>query len=148
MRHRRVKNQRLAAAGYVWIFGALPSPQVKAEYDRRRARSEASKNADLLVLRHQLDVLRRQVARPHLSWADRAVIAGLARLLPKALLGHLFITPGTLLRWHADLVKRRWTYQRRSPGRTPTRPNVRDLVLRMAAENPVGLRKSSLQLAG
>ncbi|MEU1626996.1 integrase core domain-containing protein [Streptomyces sp. NPDC020096] len=100
------------------------------------ARSEASKNAEILVLRHQLAVLRRQIARPKLSWEDRAVIAGLARLLPKALRGHLFVTPGTLLRWHADLVKRRWTYKRRGPGRPPTRPNVRELVLRMAAENP------------
>ncbi|MFC3582260.1 integrase [Streptantibioticus rubrisoli] len=100
------------------------------------ARSEASKNAELLVLRHQLAVLCRQVVRPKLSWADRAVIAGLARPLPKALRGHLFVTLGTLLRWHADLVKRRWTYKRRGPGRPPTRPSVRELVLRMAAENP------------
>jgi putative transposase len=101
------------------------------------------------VLRHQLAVLRRQVARPRLSWADRAVIAGLARLLPKALRGHLFITPGILLRWHADLVKRRWTYKRRGPGRPPTRPSVRELVLRMAAENPTwGYRRIAGELAG
>jgi hypothetical protein len=60
------------------------------------ARSKASKNAEILVLRHQLAVLRRQVTRPQPSWADRAVIAGLARLIPKALRGHLFVNPGTL----------------------------------------------------
>ncbi|GAA3143421.1 helix-turn-helix domain-containing protein [Streptomyces rectiviolaceus] len=99
------------------------------------ARSEASKNAEILVLRHQLAVLRRQIVCPHPSWADRAVIAARARLLPKTLRGHLFVTPGTLLRWHSDLVKRGWIYKRRSPGRPPTGPTVRELVLRMAAEN-------------
>ncbi|MGW6022495.1 hypothetical protein [Streptomyces sp. NPDC055099] len=63
-------------------------------------------------------------------------MAALARLLPKALRGHLFVPPATLLRWHIGLVKRRWTYKRRGPGRPPTRPSVRELVLRMAAENP------------
>ncbi|MFG2648983.1 integrase [Streptomyces sp. NPDC048436] len=62
------------------------------------ARSKASKNAEILVLRHQLAVLRRQVARPQPLWADRAVIAALAGLRPKALRGHLFVTPGTVLR--------------------------------------------------
>jgi len=100
------------------------------------ARSEASKNAEILVLRHQLTFLRRQVGRPHPSWADRSVIAALSRLLPKDLRGHLFVTPGTLLRWLSGLVKRRWTYKRRGPGRPPTPPTVRELVLRMAAENP------------
>ncbi|MFE6165212.1 integrase core domain-containing protein [Streptomyces sp. NPDC056486] len=112
------------------------------------ARSEASKNAEVLVLRHQLAVLRRQVLRPQPSWADRAVIAALSRLLPKVLRGHLFVTPGTLLRWHSDLVKRRWTYQRRGPGRPPTPPTVRELVLRMAAENPHwGYRRIAGELA-
>ncbi|MFC9493551.1 integrase core domain-containing protein [Streptomyces sp. NPDC056982] len=111
-------------------------------------RSEASKNAEILVLRHQLAVLRRQVARPKLSWADRAVIAGLVRLLPKALHGHTFVTPGTLLRWHADLVKLRWTYKRQGPGRPPTQPAVQALVLRIAAENPAwGYRRIAGELA-
>ncbi|MGW6054503.1 integrase core domain-containing protein [Streptomyces sp. NPDC055189] len=113
------------------------------------ARSEASKNAEVLVLRHQLAVLRRQVLRPQPSWADRAVIAALSRLLPKDQRGHLFVTPGTLLRWHSDLVKRRWTYKRRGPGRSPTPPTVRELALRMAAENPHwGYRPITGELAG
>jgi putative transposase len=86
------------------------------------ARSPASKDAEILVLRHQLAVLRRQVAAPRPSWADRAIISALARLLPRHRRHHLFITPRTLLRWHADLVKRRWTYPKRGPGRPPTRP--------------------------
>lgn len=86
------------------------------------ARSEASKEAEILVLRRQLAVLRRQVARSRLSWADRAVIAALARVLPRSRRVELFVTPGTVLRRHADLVKRRWTYKRTQPGRPPTRP--------------------------
>jgi putative transposase len=84
-------------------------------------RSDVSKNADILVIRHQLAVLRRQVARPRPSWADRALICALARLLPKPRRIGLLVTPGTLLRWHADLVKRRWTYKRNTPGRPPTK---------------------------
>src|SRR4051794_27613487 len=86
------------------------------------ARSQASKDAEILVLRHQLAVLRRQVAAPRPSWADRAILSALARLLPRHRRHHLFITPRTLLRWHADLVKRRWTYPKHRRGRPPTRP--------------------------
>jgi putative transposase len=96
------------------------------------ARSDASKAAEILVLRHQLAVLRRQVARPRPSWADRAVIAALTRLLPRSRWADSFVTPGTVLRWHADLVKRRWTYKRTRHGR----PTIRELVVRPAAENP------------
>ncbi|WP_219911951.1 hypothetical protein [Nonomuraea fuscirosea] len=100
------------------------------------ARSQASKDAEILVLRHQLGVLRRQMAVPRPSWADRAILSALARLLPRRRRCHLFVTPRTLLRWHADLVKRRWTYPRHGPGRPRIRPTIHALVLRLAAENP------------
>jgi hypothetical protein len=100
------------------------------------SRSDASKQAEILVLRHQVAVLGRQVARPRLSWADRAVIAALARLLPNSRRVGLFVTPGTVLGWHADLVTRRWTCKRTRPGRPPMRSTIRELVVRMAAENP------------
>src|SRR4051794_38381078 len=99
-------------------------------------RSDVAKQAEILVLRHQLAVLSRQVARPRPSWADRAVIAALMRLLPRSRRIGLFVTPGTVLRWHADLVKGRWTYKRTRPGRPPTCLTICQLVLRMAAENP------------
>jgi transposase InsO family protein len=112
-------------------------------------RSDVSKDAEILVLRHQLAVLRRQVTRPKPSWADRTLISALVRLLPKPRRIGLLITPGTLLRWHADLVKRRWTYKRTTPGRPPTRPTIRALVLRLAAENPTwGYRRIAGELAG
>src|SRR3954468_3099369 len=100
------------------------------------ARSDAAKQAEILVLRHQLAVLRRQVARPRPSWADRAVIAALTRLLPRSRRIGSFVASGTLLRWHTDRVKRRWTCKRALPGRPPMRPTIRELVLRMAAEIP------------
>src|ERR1019366_9175654 len=113
------------------------------------ARSEASKDAEILVLRHQLLVLRRQAGAPKPSWADRAIICALVRRIPRARRLCLFVTPRTLLRWHADLARRRWTYPRREPGRPPTRPVIRALVLRLAAENPTwGYRRITGELAG
>jgi putative transposase len=79
-------------------------------------------------------VLRREVARPHVDWADRAVQAGLARLLPRAIWRGLFVRPA-MLRWHRDLVRRRWTYPHRR-GRPAITREIRDLVLRLAREDP------------
>ena len=113
------------------------------------ARSEASKDAEILVLRHQVLVLRRQVRAPKPSWADRAIISALGRRIPRTRRLCLLVTPRTLLRWHAHLVSRRWTYPRRGPGRPPTRPTIRALVLRLAAENPAwGYRRITGELAG
>jgi putative transposase len=96
-------------------------------------RSEASETAEILVLRHQVGVLRRQVTRPGQTVH---LISALARLLPKTRRRHLFVTPGTLLRWHADVITRRWTAKHQQPGRPPTSPPLRRLILRLAGENP------------
>jgi putative transposase len=99
-------------------------------------RGEAAKDVELLVLRHEVALLRRQVARPALQPADRVLLATLSRRLPRARWAAFFVTPATLLRWHRELVARKWTYPRRNPGRPPLRREIRDLVLRMAADNP------------
>jgi transposase InsO family protein len=112
------------------------------------SRSETTKTAEILLLRHENAVPRRHVKRPHRSWADRALISALAALLPKARRTHLFITPTTLMRWHRTLVKRHWTHPHRRPGRPSIRAEVRRLVLEMANDNPTwGYRRIHGELA-
>jgi putative transposase len=102
----------------------------------RGRRAEFAKDVELVLLRHQLSVLARQHQRPRLRPADRAFIAALARLLPHRRRHGLVVTPATLQRWHRELVRRKWTYPRRKPGRPPTGRALQELVLRLARENP------------
>jgi putative transposase len=109
-------------------------------------RSKASKDAEIIVLRHEVGVLRRQVSRPKPDWADRAVLAALARPLPTVLRAHLLATPGSLLAWHRRLITSKWTYPSR-PGRPRTSEDIRDLVLRPGAGEPrVGYRRVHAEL--
>jgi putative transposase len=114
-------------------------------------RSDDVKNTEILVLRHQIAILQRQVRSPRLTWADRAVLAALTRRLSTANRRQLslIITPRTLLRWHAELLRRHWTYGRRTPGRPRTGPAIRRLALEMARDNPTwGYRRICGELTG
>src|SRR4051812_11218658 len=113
------------------------------------ARSDATKDVEILLLRHEVAVLRRHHPHPRLTWVDRALLSALSRLLPPPLRRLRLLSPRTLLRWHAQLVARRWTYPRRRPGRPPVAPPIRALVLRMARENPRwGYRRIQGELVG
>jgi transposase len=102
----------------------------------RTRSSELAKDVELLVLRHQLVILGRQERRASLRPADRAFLAALTRVLPQRRRHGLIVTPQTLLRWHRELVRRKWAQPRRSPGRPAVDERIRLLVLRFARENP------------
>jgi putative transposase len=113
-----------------------------ATWLRLSRREEAWRIAEILILRHQLAVLQqRQPCRPKLNWADRALLATLLGVIPTARRHglRLLVTPDTIVRWHCDVVRRRWgaRFIRGRTGRPATRRNVRALVLRLARENPV-----------
>ena len=121
---------------------------------RLSRREEAWKTAEILLLRHQLAVMqRRQPRRPNLDWADRALLAILLSVIPKARRHglRLLVTPDTILRWHRDIIRRRWAARsiRGRTGRPATRRNIRALILRLARENPGwGYRRIHGELAG
>jgi putative transposase len=100
------------------------------------ARGEAAKDLELLVLRHQLTVLRRQLPRPKLEPADRALLAAVSRALPRSRWSCFFVRPETLQRWHRHLIAGAWTYPHRQTGRPPLDQDVQQLIIRMAEENP------------
>jgi putative transposase len=116
---------RLVYLFMVRVFGWLTLP----------ARSDTAKDAEILVLRLEVAVLQRQVTRPRLDWADRAVLVAMARMLPDRLRLHRIVTSGTLLAWHRRLAKRKWTYPS-APGRPPVPEVLRALVQQLARENP------------
>lgn len=101
-----------------------------------RLRSDAHKDVQIAVLRHELGILRRQVKRPKYSPADRAVLATLGQLLPRRLWHDLLVRPETIMRWHRRLVAAKWTYLQRRPGRPVLDQHLVDLIVRLARENP------------
>jgi putative transposase len=100
------------------------------------ARGDAAKDLEILVLRHQLTVLRRHVARPRLEPTDRALLAAVSRALPPGRWSCFFVEPETLLRWHRRLVADAWTYPRRGQGRPTLDHGIQELIIRQTKENP------------
>jgi hypothetical protein len=98
-------------------------------------RSKELKELEIVVLRHELAILRRKTRRPTITAVDRLFLGAASRLLPRARWRSFIVTPGTLLRWHRRLVAKRWTFAR-PVGRAPMRREIRDLVLRLARDNP------------
>ena len=116
---------------------------------RLAVRSGRSRDLEIIVLRHQMTVLRREVKRPAVTDGDRSLLAVIAQALPRPRRAGWLVTPDTLLRWHRRRVARHWTHPCRGPGRPPIRVEVRRLVVQMATENPTsGYRRIHGELAG
>jgi putative transposase len=114
-----------------------------------RSRSDTTKDIEILVLRHQLSVLQRRTPRPQIQGTDRALIAILTQLLPVRRRRGLLVTPATILRWHRQLIARRWTTKPARPGRPAIPAGLRSLVIRLATENPTwGYRRIHGELTG
>ena len=101
-------------------------------------RRDRAKELEILVLRHELSILRRQVRQPRFESRDKVLLTALSRVLPRRSWNVFLVRPETLLRWHRRLVARSWTYPHRRPGRPPISREVRELILRLARENPSG----------
>jgi len=101
-----------------------------------RTKFDMATEAELLVLRHELTIMRRQVRRPRLRRRDRILLAAASRVIPKTSWSVFLVTPQTIRRWHRELVRRKWTYRNRTQGRPPMSPDIRNLIVRLAKENP------------
>ena len=101
-----------------------------------RRRRDLDRDAEIVLLRHELAVLRRATPRPRLRWSDRALLAALARLMPADRRVGLVVTPATLTRWHRDLARRRWRHRHHGPGRPRVDAETRALIVCLARENP------------
>src|SRR5450756_2448379 len=100
-------------------------------------RLQDEKEIELLVLRHQVKVLQRQVKRPRLNRLDRVFLAAASRAMTGSSWSSFVVRPETLLRWHRELVRKKWTHRRTGhPGRPPIEPDVRNLIVRLGRENP------------
>jgi putative transposase len=114
-----------------------------------RLRGDKAKDIELLVLRHEVALRRRQVTRPALRPTDRMLLAACSRLLPLPRWGAFIVTPATLLRWHREPVANTWTHPHPRPGRPSTRREIREVILRLSAENPTwGHRRIQGELVG
>jgi hypothetical protein len=139
----------LGEGGFAWSHRCCISCFGLLAVAALRVRSREFKELEIVVLRHELAVLRRQVARPRLDERDRLFLAAASRLLNRASRPSFFVSPETLLGWHRRLVRRRWTYTHRRPGRPAVSAELRELVLRLARENPRwGYQRIVGELAG
>jgi putative transposase len=137
------QDRRVVISCFYWLFRHLLGLVVL------RCRSEAANEVEILVLRHELAVLRRRVDRLSCRPVDRVFLAALVRMLPRDRWGSVFVRPETIRRWHRALLARRWTYPSRRPGRPATDADVHALILRLARENPTwGYRRIQAELAG